>query len=359
MLRIQTASGADYPVVCGSDPREMLLGVWQPKWQQVAIIGDSNTLPLFGTTLADALGERCEQVVQLSFSAGEANKTRQTKLALEDKILEAGFDRHCCIVGVGGGIALDVAGYVAATYLRGVAHINVATSLLAQVDAAVGGKTGVNTPHGKNLIGAFHQPRAVLVDLAALNSLPDLELRNGLAEAVKHAVLADERLFETFERWSTSGEKQLPQDMIERCIAIKAEVVARDEKEAAYRQVLNFGHTVAHALETATKHKLLHGEAVAIGMNVEALLAHDLCGFPQQQAQRLKALLDTLGLPTVPPVNFDDAVQPMLHDKKARRGTVYCALPQQIGTMHSADGAWALPVPIDALRAAWERACSA
>lgn len=357
LARVRTPSGADYPVVVGSDAAEMLEAVWRESWRQVAIIGDETTSGLFSARLAAALRPRTESVLELRFPPGEAHKTRATKERLEDALLEAGFDRHCCIVAVGGGIALDVAGFVAATYLRGVAHINVATSLLAQVDAAVGGKTGVNTPHGKNLIGSFHHPRAVIIDRGALASLPAAELCFGLAEAVKHAVLADVRLFGALEKWDAAGDGLIPPDaLLARCVEIKAEVVQRDEHEAAYRQVLNFGHTVAHALETASDHRIHHGEAVAMGLAVEARVAERLCGFPADETERLVSLLRRLGLPTRPALEVAEVAPLLRQDKKTRGGRVHCALPERIGVMHAAGGRWVLPVPAELLESAWQAA---
>jgi 3-dehydroquinate synthase len=354
IIRVKTAAGPEYPVLCGTDVCPMLGQIWRPHWRQAAIIGDQNTSKLFAQPLAEALRSQCERVVQLSFPAGELHKTRATKEELENALLETGFDRASCVVGVGGGIALDVAGYVAATYLRGVAHVNIATSLLAQVDAAVGGKTGVNTPYGKNLIGAFHQPRAVLIDIAALSSLPEVELRLGLAEAIKHAVLADEELFNALESWAASDAGPIPPEhLVARCVEIKAEVVMRDERELAYRQVLNFGHTVAHALESASDHRVPHGEAVASGMVVEARLAERLCGFPPSASNRLVALLRQLELPTEPAVSFAEAAPLLGHDKKTRQGVIHCALPERIGQMHANDGRWSVPVELELLEQLW------
>lgn len=354
IAEVRTAGGS-YPVLCGDDAPRLLAQVWQPRWRQAALIGDSNTLPRFGPALAAALAPHCGEVLQLGFPAGEAHKTRATKEQLEDALLRAGFERSCCIVGVGGGIALDVAGFVAATLLRGVAHINVATSLLAQVDAAIGGKTGVNAAQGKNLIGAFHQPRAVVIDYAALASLPAVELRNGLAEAVKHALLADAELFAGIETWAEVrlGAAPLPRALLARCVQIKAEVVARDEREQAYRQVLNFGHTVGHALEAASDHAIAHGAAVAIGMVVEARVAERLCGFPRAERERLQRVLGALALPTTPPLPFAAVREWLGHDKKTRAGLVHCALPERVGQMHAAEGQWALPTPIELLAELW------
>ena len=342
-----------YPVYAVTDVAAALPRIWRQAWRQAAVIGDSNTAALFSQSIVDALFSLGVDVLELNFPAGEAHKTRCTKERLEDALLERGFDRSCCVVAVGGGIALDVAGYVAATYLRGVAHVNVATSLLAQVDAAVGGKTGVNTPRGKNLIGAFHQPHAVLIDTPGLASLSDDEYRNGLAEAVKHAVIADSELFESLERWAAGGARLLPKELLAACVRIKAEVVARDERESGLRQVLNFGHTVGHALEAASQHTLRHGAAVAVGMVIEARLAERVCGLSREDSARIEALVAKVGLPTSTELSFGAVERYLVNDKKALAGKIRFALPNAVGGMASAGGEWAMAVDLERLRAVW------
>jgi 3-dehydroquinate synthase len=348
-------SERNYPVLCGEDVLETLQKLWLPRWQQAVIIGDSNTVALFGAPIAQALNGVAKKVTTLSFPAGEEHKTRATKELLENAMLEQGIDRFAVVVAVGGGIALDVAGYVAATYMRGVDSVYIATSLLAQVDAAIGGKTGVNTQHGKNLIGAFHQPHFVLIDIPALKSLPEDEMRNGYAEAVKHAVIADIELFSGIEAFAARREKILPEPLLARCVQIKAEVVSTDERERGYRQILNFGHTIAHALEKASGFSLAHGSAVAMGMVVEAKIAGKLCGFRDAERKRLTALLAELRLPTKPSHGFSQVKDYLKVDKKTRGGDVYCALPTRIGWMSEADGTWAMPVPVSVIQDAFEK----
>ncbi|MDH3224817.1 MAG: 3-dehydroquinate synthase [Gemmatimonadota bacterium] len=342
-----------YPVYSGTDVSPVLRGLWQPQWRQAAIIGDETTAGLFGQAVREALDPLCGKVEILSFPSGEDHKTRESKEGIEDRLLADGFDRTCCVVAVGGGIALDVGGYVAATFLRGVPHVNVATSLLAQVDAAIGGKTGVNTPAGKNLIGALHQPHGVVLDLASLASLPEGEIRNGLAEAVKHGVVADASLFADLEAWAKAGARPLPEDLLARCVRVKADIVARDEEESGLRRVLNFGHTVAHALEAASHHRMPHGAAVSAGMVVEARVAEAVTGFPTEATARLTAVLETLGLPTDPGVDFEDALPYMVRDKKSLEGAVRFSLPLDLGEMAPADGDWALAAPRGTIEAAW------
>ncbi|MBW2535402.1 MAG: 3-dehydroquinate synthase, partial [Deltaproteobacteria bacterium] len=268
----------------------------------------------------------------LAFPPGERSKTRATKQQLEDRLLDSGFDRHGCIVALGGGISLDLAGFIAATYMRGVDHVNIPTSLLAQVDACVGGKTGVNTPAGKNLIWAFHQPAAVLVDPYYLDTLPAPQWPGGLAELIKHAVIAEPELMDWLESHAADlcgPPWQAGDHPIVRGVAIKGDIVERDELEHGLRSVLNYGHTVGHALEKASQHELGHGQAVAIGMVVEGHVAGDLCGFPRNELQRLCRLLQAVGLPTRPPepADFDGLLPFLRSDKKRRDETVQLALP--------------------------------
>ena len=238
VFEIVTRDGWICPVLSGADPAAALISIWDPRWRQAVVLGDSTTGPRFGRPLAEALEGRVEKVLSLSFPAGERSKTRATKSRLEETMLSRGVDRSACVVAVGGGVVLDLAGFVAATYMRGIAHVNVATTLLAQVDAALGGKTGVNTRHGKNLIGAFHQPRAVLLHAGALKSLPRAEVRAGLSEAIKHAVVADAALFDEIEVWTRGRRaRAFPHSLLVRCVRIKAEIVNGDERDLGRRQI--------------------------------------------------------------------------------------------------------------------------
>lgn len=274
-------------------------------------------------------------------------------------MFRAHLDRHAVVVGLGGGVVLDVAGYVAATFMRGIDHVFIATTLLAQIDAAVGGKTGVNTPDGKNLVGAFHHPRAVLLDTSALGQLPPEELRNGLAEAIKHAVIRDAALFASLEAWAANGGATTlrpPADVIANCVAIKAAVVADDPREQGLRKILNFGHTVAHALEHASDHAVAHGHAVAVGMVVEGRVALARGRLPEGDLVRLVALLTRLGLPIRPPCGFEHAAPFFARDKKNRDGVIHCALPSRLGSIAPDEGgAFTQAVAPDELREAWGR----
>ncbi len=324
---------------------QALSSIWKPSWTHAAIIGDSTVMGLFGAQLQTILDGLGVHSLTLDFPPGEASKTRRTKEALEDRLLEQHFPRHGVILGLGGGISTDLAGFVAATYLRGVDVILLPTSLLAQVDAALGGKTGVNTPHGKNLVGAFHQPTAVLIDPSLTRSLPVEEVRNGWAEMVKTAVLGDAVLFEKMEQFTQSPTKLLPDlDLVARCAKIKQDIVQQDATEKGIRAVLNFGHSIGHAVEAHSRYRLRHGEAVAIGMVVEGLLAQQYCNFPVSDQQRMEALLKRLGLPTQCPYRLDELWPYLLIDKKNQNQHLRVVLPARIGTMHNMEGQFTLPI---------------
>jgi len=294
-----------------------------------------------------------EPDAELAVPAGESSKTRERWAELSDALLERGFGRDSGILALGGGVVGDLAGFVAATYLRGVPHLLVPTTLLAMLDASVGGKTGVDTRHGKNLIGAFHPPVAVLADPRTLLTLPDREFRAGLAEAVKHGLIADRAYF----AWiGESADAIDARDLgaltmlVRRSVQIKAEIVAADEREAGRRAILNAGHTVAHALEQVSSYTLAHGEAVALGLVAECRLAEALGIAPAGLAEAVGGLLHRLGLPitlanAVPRRAVLDA---MAVDKKNRARAVRFALPTRLGAMHSRDG-WTVPARADAL----------
>src|SRR6185312_7677005 len=221
----------------------------------------------------ERLRARGANVQLFEFPAGEWNKTRETWARLSDRLLEHQFGRDSAVIALGGGVVGDVAGFVAATYLRGIPYVQVPTSLLAMIDSSIGGKTGVDVTAGKNLIGAFHQPRLVVADLDVLSSLPRSQLAAGIAEAVKHGVIADAEYFAFLEATPDAilrGDAAAVERLVTRSIEIKAAVVAEDEREMGRRAILNFGHTVGHAIEATVKYDMLHGEAVAIGMAYEA-----------------------------------------------------------------------------------------
>lgn len=320
-----------------------------------AIVTDSNVGPLYAERLRESLD--ASRTVVHTIPAGEAHKTRDTWARVTDALLDEGFGRDTTILALGGGVVGDLAGFVAATYMRGVPYIQVPTTLLAMIDASVGGKTGVDTPAGKNLVGAFHQPAAVIADTSVLETLPLEHLRAGLAEAIKHGVIADAGYFDLVcdvaarvGRGAVRDEEML--DLVARSVEIKADVVSRDERESGVRKTLNFGHTIGHAIELASGYSLLHGEAVAIGMTYEAALAERIGVAAAGTADRVRAAVRAASLPDVRPasISVDAILDAARGDKKARAGRVEYALPTTIGAMAAATRGWALPVSDAAVR---------
>lgn len=316
--------------------------------RRCAILTDSNVGPLYARAAAASLDA---SVDVLSVKAGEEQKTREEWTRLTDQLIALGFGRDSILIALGGGVVGDLTGFVAATYMRGIPYVQVPTSLLAMIDASIGGKTGVDTPAGKNLVGVFHRPAAVIVDPETLQTLPKRQLSAGMAEAIKHGVIADEEYFETIvsglpgllER--PHGEEM--RGVIERSIEIKASVVRRDERETGLRKILNFGHTLGHAIEAASGFRMLHGEAVAIGMVLESDLAERAGIARAGTARRISDAVVRAGLPTTLPAGHDPStiIRIVYADKKARSGMPEFALPATVGSMAGEDSQWAIRVP--------------
>lgn len=329
---------------------------------RVAIVSDTNVGPSHAAKLARKLGVPDADCFQIP--AGEVNKNRIEWTRLTNAMLNGGFGRDSVIVAVGGGVVGDLAGFAAATFMRGIPVIQVPTSLLAMIDAAVGGKTGVDTPAGKNLVGAFHHPVLVVADPAVLGTLPPRELRNGMAEALKHAIITsraelDWLLANAPAMLRADGPVQaVAAELVERNIRIKAGVVARDERESGVRKTLNFGHTIGHAIEVVSEFQLLHGECIALGMRVEAMIAGALGLAPASLAADVTAAVRALELPTQPtmPTTADAVIAATRLDKKARGGVVEYALACDVGRMATAESSFGTPVGDDVVRAAIEAA---
>jgi 3-dehydroquinate synthase len=320
---------------------------------RVVLIADA---AVYGLLQAGRLGRAPWTGSALTFPPGEASKTRERWAGLTDLLLAQGYGRDSGIVALGGGVAGDLAGFVAATYMRGIPCIQVPTSLLAMLDASVGGKTGVDTPEGKNLIGAFHPPVAVLADPRALATLPERDFRGGMAEAVKHGLIADAEYFGWMER---EAEALLRRDeaalthLVRRSVEIKAEVVSGDEREGGRRAILNAGHTVAHALEQVSAYAIPHGEAVALGLVAECALAEALGVAPSGLGTRVAGLLGRFGLPVrlAGLLEEEALVRAMAADKKSRGARVRFAFPRALGSMDPAGG-WTREAPVEAIRQA-------
>jgi 3-dehydroquinate synthase len=321
-----------------------------------AVISDSHVAKLYGESLVQQVSGTGCQAELFTFPAGEWNKTRETWAAISDQMLAGHFGRDAAVIALGGGVVGDLAGFVAATYLRGVPWVQVPTSLLAMIDSSIGGKTGVDVPAGKNLVGAFHQPSLVLADLDFLETLPAAQVSAGLAEAVKHGVIADAEYFAFLEREHAAIlEKEGPalERVVRRSVEIKAAVVAEDEREHGRRAILNFGHTLGHAIEAMARYEVSHGEAVAIGMAHEARLAEALGIAGPKTATRLSGVLQDLRLPVAMPSDArpDRLIEAMRSDKKARAHAIRFALPQTIGTAFGdREKGWTVAVPEERIR---------
>ncbi len=309
---------------------------------RAVIVTDENVGPLYLSRLADGLEAEGIRTSAITVPAGEQSKTFARLEDVMEQLFDERIDRKTALVALGGGIVGDLAGFAAATALRGIDFIQVPTSLLAQVDSSVGGKTAINSRHAKNMIGAFHQPRLVLADIDTLATLPHREVIAGYAEIVKHGLISDPAFFDWCERngaAAVSGDPAVRREAVRRSCAIKAEVVAEDETEQGRRALLNFGHTFGHALESETgfSSSLLHGEAVAIGMIMAFELSHRLGLCPGQDAERVKAHFVQAGLPVGPGYvkgmrwDAEALLAHMAGDKKATDGKLTFILTRGIG----------------------------
>lgn len=302
----------------------------------IALVSDTIVDPLYGDTVEALLKDAGHKVVRCVMPAGEANKRLNQIEAFIGDFLKGGLDRSSLVVALGGGVVGDSAGYAAAAFMRGIPFLQIPTTIVAQVDSSVGGKTGVNHAMGKNIIGAFHQPEAVLIDMMMLRSLPLRELRAGLAEVIKHGVIADENLFVHLE---TEVDAILACDLdaltlpVKRSCEIKAAVVAKDETEQGLRANLNYGHTFGHGIEAATEYKkFLHGEAIALGMCAAGVLARELGLVDQAFVDRQRACIERYGLPVSwSELPVDETLQAMKYDKKVRAGTMKFVVADRMG----------------------------
>jgi 3-dehydroquinate synthase len=334
--RLKIDLGArSYPILIGPgllDDEEVLSEVVAAR--DVLVVTNDVVAPLYLDRLVRSLGNRRVEAALLP--DGERHKTLDTMGRILDALVAARMNRDACVLALGGGVIGDVAGFAAACYQRGVGYVQVPTTLLAQVDSSVGGKTGVNHPGGKNLIGAFHQPLAVISDTATLRSLPVRELRAGLAEVIKYGLVADAALL----GWLESNLEQLlaldppaVEYAVRRCCEIKASIVAEDEREHGARALLNLGHTFGHAIETAAGYgEWLHGEAVGVGMLLAADLSHRLGWIAGAEVERIRELLKRAALPvTAPGIGAGRALELMAMDKKVLAGRIRLVLLARIG----------------------------
>jgi len=319
---------------------ESLSQVLQPS--RIVLITHPFLLQLYGDKILFGFKDQGWTVDVIEVPEGETSKTLKQAELIYDKLLELKCDRKSVLVALGGGVIGDLVGFVAATYQRGIPFVQVPTTLLSQVDSSVGGKTAVNHPKGKNMVGAFYQPCLVTADLDTLQSLPKNEFRAGLAEVIKYGVIYDASLFEYLEK---NTEKILRLDkeclahIIKTSCAIKAQVVEKDERESHYRMILNFGHTLGHAIEALTKYsQFIHGEAVAIGMVYAAKLSQQLGKCPEEIPKRIMELVKKCGLPVdLPDLDPQAIVESLYHDKKTMNNKIKFILVKKIGEIEIVD----------------------
>ena len=352
-----------YPVYCGAGVRHSIgeIARLAAPSHRVAVISDTTVARLHANTIAAQFP--AERTRLFTIPPGEQEKTRARWAELTDALLDWEAGRDTTVIAVGGGVIGDLAGFVASTYMRGLPVVQVPTTLLAMVDASVGGKTAVDTPFGKNLVGAFHNPSAVVIDPDVLRTLPDDILRSGLAEMIKHGVIADAPYFDAVLRFADVMREHgaaAPDfvasitTLIVGSVRIKADVVAEDSREGGLRQILNFGHTIAHAVERVLNFEGLHGDAVAMGMVAEARIAEYIGLAREGLTVAIADAVERSGLPSRLPagISLDEVIAATHGDKKARGGTAQYSLPRGIGEMEAAEGKWAVAVTDEAVRAA-------
>lgn len=345
-VHVTAGSGrSDYPVYVGSAVLAELPSLLEARVpaHRYALISDETVAELHGERVGEAMRDAGLRVEVFTFPAGEEFKTRAEWSRLTDALLTEGFGRDGAVVAVGGGVTGDLAGFVAATYMRGIPVAQIPTSLVAMIDASVGGKTGVDVPAGKNLVGAFHPPRMVVADPDVISTLPRRERSRGLAEAIKHGAILDREYLDRLDRSAGAlldAEPAALLDAVTRSVELKAEVVSRDEREGGLRKILNFGHTVGHAVEAAADYTMAHGAAISVGMVVEAVIGERLGITKDGTSEALARILHRFELPTEVPASLDPAevVRFTETDKKGRAGTPRYVLLSRLGRTDPGDG---------------------
>jgi 3-dehydroquinate synthase len=331
--------GHELKSACIDDIKNGLFG----KAKRIAVVTDSNVRPIYADDICRSLEAEGYDARIFEIPAGEESKTREMKEFVEDSMLSAGFRRDCAVLAVGGGVVPDLAGFVAGTYGRGVPFANFATTLLAAADASVGGKTAVDTPLATNLIGLFNQPKKVYIDIDAWKTLPRRQLASGISETIKHGCLGDLELFEFLEKNIAKifeCDRAACEYIAEHNCAVKYSVVMRDERESSLREVLNLGHTVGRAIETLSGYRLLHGEALGIGMAAQVRLGRKLGFISEENMNRVIALYRAAELPTEIPDYIDKSalVKKLYTDKKVRDGKLRFVFEKEIGSVMEFEG---------------------
>jgi 3-dehydroquinate synthase len=330
-----------------------------PLGTKYAIITDSNVGPLYAGALQKALAEQGLKSEVFTFEAGEGSKNSDVCMRIVGEMSKAKFGRDTAILALGGGVTGDMAGFIAAMFNRGIPYVQIPTTVLAQADSSIGGKTAVDTEYGKNLVGFFKQPAKVYIDVDTLKTLSDKDYRSGLAETIKHAVIFDREFFEYLEQNIEEIRSRTAESALAIANAncrIKGYHVERDPNEKGLRRCLNYGHTAGHAIEKLSNYELSHGEAVSIGMMIAARIAEVLGYLSAEDVKRQEALLEAYDLPVHVPagISVDDVIEVTTVDKKAKEGKARYALPVGIGKMHEFGGEYATYVDNDIVREAYE-----
>lgn len=361
MLTVRIGEHIEYPIIIGAGlEKEILSAVEREgKNRRLVIITDSQVKKLYGQHLLSILEKSGRKAGLISFPRGEKNKTQATVTDIQNALLKKRYGRDSLIIALGGGVVGDVAGYVAATYLRGVPYIQMPTTLLAMVDSSVGGKVGIDTPYGKNTVGAFYQPRAVIADLNFLAKQSRKEIINGLLEAVKTFITSDKQALPLAQELDLDSPLKTPdvlREIVFHSVRIKAAIAGRDEKEQNERRVVNFGHTIGHAIELLSGYRLPHGYAVGYGMLVEAKIAELLKILPREDFEQIENCLKRFGITSAPLRKFPVAkvIKATKGDKKVRGGLPYYVLLESIGTVHKKYGQFAHPVKNSVVKKAFQ-----
>lgn len=355
------SDGGAYTISIGSDLTDELISSVKRTGEahRVVVISDDMVAEKLGTEVLKRLASAGIQADLETFPHGEKNKTQDNATKLTHALLEKKCGRDTLLVALGGGVVGDVAGYVAATYMRGIPYLNMPTTLLSMVDASVGGKVGVDTPFGKNTIGAFWQPKAVLIDIEFLRALPKEQVLSGLIEATKVFYTADKSALSIVDSLDVSdplAKPELLQDIIARAVEFKAGVAERDEREANERRILNFGHTVGHAIELLSQYSIPHGFAVGLGILVETKIAEDLGVLATNDRQYIVGHLARFGVEEaqLKEYNVDEVIDAMKRDKKAKAGSMYFVLLKGIGSVSTEDGQFAHAVEESVVKNAYQ-----
>lgn len=346
--------GASYPIHIAPGRLDSLAQSIPADATAVAIVSNPAISALYGKRAEEALAQSGKRIVRIELPEGEAHKDWQTLNLIFDGLLQNRLDRKAVLVALGGGVIGDMCGFAAASYMRGIRFVQVPTTLLAQVDSSVGGKTAINHPLGKNMIGAFYQPIAVEIDTDVLATLPAREVSAGLAEVIKYGLIMDAPFFEWCEQHAADLRALEPRAIayaIQRSCELKAQVVSQDERESGLRAILNFGHTFGHAIEAGLGYgEWLHGEAVGCGMVLAAELSAATQDLPADAVQRVRALVEAIGCPVLPPdMDVDRWIALMQVDKKTEGGQLRFVLLPEIGRANF------VPAPMDVLRRVLDR----